>query len=108
LQEFYDRLNLEYNKEVKIEITKTTSTGRVKELLINKTKFTGSNIYSLLDLRSTHFSINQVGSNVIVKTKGYGHGVGLSQYGALAMAKKGYSYKEILEYYYIGTKLEKI
>lgn len=108
LQEFYDRLNLSYSDELKVEITKSTSTGRVKEVLINGNKFTGSKIYNLLDLRSTYFSINQIGNNIIVKTKGYGHGVGLSQYGALAMAKKGYSYKEILSYYYLGTDLEKI
>jgi len=108
LQEFYDRLNVSYNEQLKVEITKTTSTGRVKELLINNQKFTGSKIYSDLDLRSTHFSISQVGNNVVVKTKGYGHGVGLSQYGALAMAKKGYDYREILSYYYLGTELEKI
>ena len=108
LQEFYDRLNMSYSDEIKVEITKSTSTGRVKEVLINNNKFTGSKIYSLLDLRSTHFSINQIGNNIIIKTKGYGHGVGLSQYGALAMAKKGYTYKEILSYYYLGTDLEKI
>ena len=108
LQEFYDRLNMSYSDEIKVKITKSTSTGRVKEVLINGNKFSGSKIYSLLDLRSTHFSINQIGNNIIIKTKGYGHGVGLSQYGALAMAKKGYTYKEILSYYYLGTDLEKI
>ena len=108
LQEFYERLNIKYSEHLDFKITKTTSTGRVKEVTINGNKFTGSKIYSLLNLRSTFFSINEVGNNIIVKTKGYGHGVGLSQYGALAMAKKGYSYDEILCYYYIGTKLEKI
>ena len=53
-------------------------------------------MYEKLKLRSTDFELIQHGSNIEIKTKGYGHGVGLSQYGALAMAKKGYSYKEIL------------
>lgn len=108
LQEFYDRLNIDYNEKLTFKITKTTSTGRVKEIIINGKKFTGSDIYNNLNLRSTFFSMNQLGNNIIVTTKGYGHGVGMSQYGALAMAKKGYKYNEILEYYYQGTKLEKI
>ena len=58
-------------------------------------------------MRSSDFSFEQVGSNVIVSTKGYGHGVGMSQYGALGMAKKGYSYQEILAHYYVGTTLVK-
>ena len=41
-------------------------------------------------------------------TKGYGHGVGMSQYGALAMAKKGYNYEKILKYYYQGVEISKI
>lgn len=108
LQEFYERLNLTYSEILNFKITKTTSTGRVKEVVINGTTFSGSQIFSKLNIRSTFFDINQVGNNIIVNTKGYGHGVGMSQYGALAMAKKGYNYQEILSYYYIGTKLEKI
>lgn len=108
LQEFYDRLNIDYSENLNFKITDTTSTGRVKEVIVNGIKFTGSKIFGMLDIRSTFFDINQVGNNIVVSTKGYGHGVGLSQYGALAMAKKGYTYQEILSYYYQGTKLEKI
>ena len=43
-----------------------------------------------------------------IKTKGYGHGVGMSQYGAQGMAKEGYCYPEILSHYYVGTLLKKI
>lgn len=108
LQEFYDKLNLKYQEKLNIKITETTSTGRIKEIKINNKTFTGSKVYSLLELRSTFFTIEQVGSNVVVTTKGYGHGVGMSQYGALAMAKKGYKYDEILKHYYQGVDIEKI
>lgn len=108
LQEFYERLNLKYSDTINIDILETTSTGRIKKIKINNKEFTGSAVYKALDLRSTFFEINQVGSNVIVTTKGYGHGVGLSQYGALAMAKKGYKYDEILKYYYQNVQIEKI
>ena len=108
MQEFYERLNLKYSDKIKVEILNTTSTGRIKNIKINNKKFTGSEVYKNLNLRSTFFEINQIGSNVVINTKGYGHGVGMSQYGALAMAKKGYKYDEILKYYYQNIQIEKI
>lgn len=108
LQEFYERLNLKYSDTINIDIIETTSTGRIKKIKINNKEFTGSEVYKALDLRSTFFEINQVGSNIKVTTKGYGHGVGMSQYGALAMAKKGYKYDEILKYYYQNIQIKKI
>ena len=108
LQEFFERLNLKYSDQINVEVLNTTSTGRIKNIKINGKKFTGSEVYKNLNLRSTFFEINQVGSNVIINTKGYGHGVGMSQYGALAMAKKGYKYNEILKYYYQNVQIEKI
>lgn len=108
LQEFYDKLGLKYNDDLKIEVLSTTSTGRIKEIKINDKKFTGGQVYSKLSLKSTFFTITKIGNSVVVNTKGYGHGVGMSQYGALAMAKKGYTYDEILKYYYQGVDIKKI
>ena len=70
-------------------------------------EFSGRDVYNKLKIRSTDFTVVQDGDNVICKTKGYGHGVGMSQYGALGMAKEGYNYKEILAHYYNGTNLKK-
>lgn len=95
LEEFYQKLNIEYNPNLKIEITKTTSTGRIKELKINNHEFKANDIYQKLNLRSTFFDIKQKDNQVEITTKGYGHGVGMSQYGALAMAKKGYKYQDL-------------
>lgn len=108
LQEFYERLGLKYQDTIKTEVINTTSTGRIKKIKINDKNFTGSEVYQKLELRSTFFEINQLGSNVVINTKGYGHGVGLSQYGALAMAKKGYKYDDILKYYYQNVEIKKI
>lgn len=105
LQEFYERLGLEYNKELKVEVLEKSDSNRVVSLKINGVEFKGRDVYTKLGLRSCDFEFIQVGSNVEIKTKGYGHGVGLSQYGALGMAKEGYNYKEILEHYYVGAKL---
>ena len=108
LEEFYQKLNIEYNQNLKIEITKTTSTGRIKELKINDHEFKANDIYQKLNLRSTFFDIKQKDNQVEITTKGYGHGVGMSQYGALAMAKKGYKYQDILKYYYQGVEIKKL
>ena len=105
LQEFYERLGLEYNKELKVEVLEKSDSNRVVRLNINGVEFNGRDVYTKLGLRSCDFEFIQVGSNVEINTKGYGHGVGLSQYGALGMAKEGYNYKEILEHYYVGAKL---
>jgi stage II sporulation protein D len=58
-----------------------------------------------LNLRSTFFSVSVDGDSVIFKGRGYGHGVGLCQEGAMAMAAKGFSYKQIIGFYYTGVRI---
>ena len=108
LKEFYEALNLKFSTELNITVKKATSTGRVKEILINNKKFTGSDIATSLNLRSSYFEIIQDNNTVIINTKGYGHGVGMSQYGAEAMSASGYTYEQILKYYYQGVEIKKI
>ena len=52
--------------------------------------------------------MKQDGDNIVIDTVGYGHGVGMSQYGAEGMALEGYSYKDILSHYYVGTSIKKL
>lgn len=108
LQEFYEKLGLEYKDKLEVEILERSSTNRVLKLKINGQEFEGTTLYNKLGLRSTDFEITQVGSNVVFDMKGYGHGVGMSQYGALGMAKQGYTYDEILKHYYTGVTIKKI
>ena len=108
LQEFYERLNLPYQEKIKIENIDRSATNRILKIKINNQEFTGREIYNKLKIRSTDFTIEQENTNVIITTIGYGHGVGMSQYGALGMAKKGYNYKEILTHYYQNTQIKKI
>ncbi len=108
LKEFYDALDLEFSTVLNISVKKTTSTGRIKEIVINNKKFTGSEIAVSLGLRSSYFKIFQDNNTVIINTKGYGHGVGMSQYGAEAMSENGYTYEQILKYYYQGVEIKKI
>lgn len=105
--EFCNKLGIE-NVPLNINITKTTSTGRIKNITINGVNFTGNQVTQKLGLRSNYFEIRQDNDNIIVTTKGYGHGVGMSQYGANGMAKEGYTYKDILNHYYTNVEISKI
>lgn len=108
LQDFYQKLNIKYSTTLEVENISTTSTGRIKKLKINNVSKTASDVTQSLNLRSSFFRIEQINSLVKVTTKGYGHGVGMSQYGAEAMARKGYTYLDILKYYYQGIEIKKM
>lgn len=107
LEEFYNLLGLKYEKNINIEITSTTKTGRIKTIKINGNEMTGSFVCSKLNLKSTFFEIIKEDNKIIIKNKGYGHGVGMSQYGANGMAKEGYNYQDILKHYYTGIEIKK-
>ena len=85
-----------------------TAGGGVKTIQIGDNTFTGTSIRTLLGLPSTAFMITAVGDHIIITTKGFGHRVGMSQYGADAMAVNGSTYDEILSHYYRGTELSYI
>lgn len=79
--------------------------GRVNTVTIGGREFSGKQVRGMFDLNSANFTISVSGSNVTFKTIGYGHGVGMSQTGADAMAKSGNTYKEILNHYYTGVSI---
>lgn len=68
---------------------------------------TGNDLRQALALRSACFDVRCEGEEVVITTKGYGHGVGMSQYGADSMAQEGRNWKEILAHYYPGTEIVK-
>lgn len=80
--------------------------GGVETVELGGASFRGTRLRSLLGLRSTVFSIRAEEGTVTITTRGYGHRVGMSQYGAQAMALAGKTYPEILAHYYVGTCLE--
>lgn len=83
-----------------------TDGGGVATMEIAGVTFEGTQLRQKLGLRSTAFFIETVGNNICVTTKGFGHRVGMSQYGAEAMAVNGSSYQQILAHYYPGTELK--
>lgn len=78
---------------------------RVYKISINNKEYLGTTIRKLLGLRSTDFSIT-LEDDIKITTKGYGHGVGMSQYGANYLANNGYNYQEILKYYYKDVEIK--
>ena len=85
-----------------------TNTGRVKTIKINNKNYDASEIRKAFNLKSTSFNIEVNNDKVKFSVKGFGHGVGMSQYGANGMAKESYKYKEILDHYYTNCKLKKL
>jgi stage II sporulation protein D len=69
---------------------------------------TGTELRQALGLRSNLFTLTLQGNQVRVEGRGYGHGLGLSQWGARGLALQGYSYQQILSHYYQGTALAQV
>ena len=88
-----------------IEVISYTNSNRIASLKIGEKTISGVQFRNSLGLRSTDFDISYENGSYIITTRGYGHGVGMSQYGANGMAKEGYSYRQILSHYYQGTTL---
>lgn len=82
-----------------------TEGGGVATIMIGEKLFSGTQVRQKLGLRSTAFSIYKSGEKIYISTRGFGHRVGMSQYGAEAMAVRGSGYREILYHYYPGTQL---
>ena len=77
----------------------------MESAVIGGESFTGQELRELFSLRSTAFSLSWTGGAFLFTVTGYGHGVGMSQYGANVMAQSGANYKEILTHYYQGAEL---
>lgn len=103
-EEFCTKLNIQCSDVLFISNVKKSLSGRINTIDINGKSFKGTEVRQLLNLRSTDFEIT-LGDKIEITTKGYGHGVGMSQYGANEMAKLGYKFEEILKYYYQNIEL---
>lgn len=108
INEFFQKLNLPYSNVLNISYIKRTSTGRNIKLMINNNIYNASDIMQIFNIKSTFFNITKNNNVIKISSKGYGHGVGMSQYGAQAMALKKYKYNQILYHYYKNTKIKKI
>lgn len=88
-----------------MQIVQRSEAGYILQIQIGNKILTGREVREVLGLKSSNFTIHQKGDELIFTTRGYGHGVGMSQYGANYMAQEGKSYDEILKHYYQGIKI---
>lgn len=91
-----------------ISILERTNGGSVRRIKIGNGEFTGREIREIFGLRSANFEFEIRDGEICFITRGYGHGVGMSQWGANGMAERGHSYEEILKHYYFGVTLSKL
>ena len=97
-------VNLSGNPSEWIEKITNTNTGMVKEFVVGGKSFKGTEIRTIFGLKSSTFTVKYENNNFIFTVCGYGHGVGMSQYGANYMAQQGLNYKQILEHYYQNSE----
>ena len=86
--------------------TPASSGGAVTSIPVGGVTLTGSQVRTLFSLRSAAFTVAWDGTSFTFSVTGYGHGVGMSQYGANAMAKEGSSFRDILTWYYTGAQVD--
>lgn len=106
IKSVYGDLNISNdNLDEKIQLGEVSEGGKIKTIYIDSTEITGREMRSLFNLNSTNFSFIQSGNEIEILTTGYGHGVGMSQWGADGMADEGYNYKEILKHYFTDVEI---
>lgn len=88
-----------------ITVVSRTESGTVNEVTVGNISTTGKQVRSLLGLRSADFTVSYANNSFTFTTKGYGHAVGMSQYGADYLARQGDSYEEIVKHYYTGVQV---
>lgn len=109
IKNYYPRLNLSLsNLNKKIYIESRTEGGSVKFMRVGNIDISGIKIRKIFNLNSANFSIKFSGNKIKFNVKGYGHGVGMSQWGAEGMAQRGYKYYEILFHYFTNTNIKDI
>ena len=116
ISEFINKINTKYSTanlkkndlSLLIKIESYTESGSVKEIKIGDKTLKGTEFRELFNLNSTNFKFDFEKDIVKINCIGYGHGVGMSQWGANAMAQNGAKYDEILKHYYSGVEIQKI
>jgi stage II sporulation protein D len=113
LQQFQERMGIRLSPSLIksgkfMQVLEQSPGRRVKQAQVGNKVFTGREIRERLELPSSQFSWKVEGKDIIFKTLGYGHGVGMSQYGAQGMALEGKTYQQIVKHYYQGVEITKL
>lgn len=105
LKKVYPNIKLDTNKNNWFTQIQVNESGRISSINVGDIELTGHELRTILNLRSASFDISVEGEEFTFQQTGYGHGVGLSQYGADYMARQGNTYDEILKHYYSGVDI---
>ncbi len=105
MKKAYSKYNFGTLNAGNIKIISRSEGGRVEKIQLGNAVLEGRNVRDACNLYSANFNIKLSGSNIEFTTMGYGHGVGMSQWGANGMAQNGSNYKEILTHYYSGVEI---
>lgn len=108
LKEKYEDCEIDYSQENCIQILEYTTSGRVKTIKFGNKEIAGTEARTILGLRSTNFTFTISGNEVIFSVIGYGHGVGMSQTGADALAKSGSNCEEIIKHFYTDVEIVEV
>ena len=108
LKEKYDDISIDFLNNDDIKILEHTESSRVKTIKFGNHELSGVEARTLFGLKSTNFEIIKDKDNIKFSVKGYGHGVGMSQTGADAMAKKGSTAEDIINHFYTGVEIKDI
>ena len=107
-KQFKEKLNINEKEEININNEVRNKSNRIVSIDINGKTYKGIDLRKKFELRSTDFKIKINENDIEIITNGYGHGVGMSQYGANYLATDGKNYEEIIKYYYTGVSIGKI
>ena len=108
LKEKYEDCEIDYSQENCIQIIEYTTSGRVKTIKFGNKEIAGTEARTILGLRSTNFTFTISGDEIIFSVIGYGHGVGMSQTGADALAKSGSNCEEIIKHFYTDVEIVEV
>lgn len=105
VKEKYSDFQINWQEENAIQILEYTQSGRVKTLKVGNKNLSGVEARTIFGLKSTNFEFTINETTIKFNVKGYGHGVGMSQTGADAMAKQGSNFEEIIKHFYTGVEI---
>ncbi|MCY7492520.1 stage II sporulation protein D [Bacillus safensis] len=107
VSEFQQKLGVTLTQQAQVgQIVERTPGNQVAKAVINGKTLSGRDIRESLGLHSADFTWERKGQQIVITTKGYGHGVGMSQYGAHYMAQAGKKVDAIVKHYYKGIQIE--
>ena len=104
----HTEIEIDFSAENAIQILERTESGRIKTVKFGNVNLSGVEARTIFGLRSANFTVEILEDKIKFTVIGYGHGVGMSQTGADALAKQGSNFEEIIKHFYVGVEIANI